>query len=158
MPFKEDEAACPLTNLVKKIAEIEKAQGGVVVYGEIFGAGVQDMGYGQQGKSFRIFDIAVDGRYLDWEKVKLYVEADSALQLVPILYQGPYSLGKMDELVDGPTTICKAEDIKEPFKGREGVVIKPVRERVTETFSRAILKYVSVDYHNRKNKNQTEGH
>ena len=65
----------------------------------------------------------------------------------------------MDELVDGPTTICKAEDIKEVFKGREGIVIKPVKERYDPIVgSRTILKYVSADYHDRRNKNTTEDH
>lgn len=160
MPFKEkDHGDCPLTTLLVQVGEIEKAKSSVIVFGEIFGAGVQDMQYGQKGKSFRIFDIAVDGNYLDWDKLKRYVEADPALQLVPILYQGPFSMKKMDEFVDGPTTICNPEDIREPFKGREGIVIKPVKERFDPILGgRTILKYVSVDYHERKNKDKTEDH
>jgi hypothetical protein len=79
--------------------------------------------------------------------------------MVPPLYCGPYSLAKMNELVDGPTTVCKPEDIVEPFKGREGIVIKPAKERFDPILGgRTILKYVSADYHGRKNKNQTEDH
>ena len=159
MPFAVSDADCPVMTLLLQVGEIEKAKSAIICFGEIFGAGVQDMQYGQKGKSFRIFDISVDGNYLDWKKLKGYVEADSALQLVPILYQGPFSMNKMNELVDGPTTVCKAEDIKEPFKGREGIVIKPVKERFDPILGgRTILKYVSVDYHERKNKNKTEDH
>lgn len=149
----------PMRNMIREVKVAENAQTSVIVFGEIFGAGIQDMQYGQKGLAFRIFDIAVDGNYLDWDKVAKYVAAAPQAQLVPILYRGPYSLSKMDELVDGPTTICKADDIKEPFKGREGIVIKPIKERFDPILGgRAILKYVSADYHDRRNKDKTEDH
>jgi RNA ligase (TIGR02306 family) len=158
-PMLNHKEPCAITSLLMDVASIEKAKTSVVVFGEIFGAGIQDMQYGQKSLAYRIFDIAVDGNYLDFDKLKLYVGADPKLQLVPILYRGPYSLAKMDELVDGPTTIAKTEEIREPFKGREGIVIKPIKERFDSILGgRAILKYVSVDYHERRNKERTEDH
>lgn len=161
-PLKDDEDGfdCPMRQLLRNVYIIEKAALSVVVYGEIFGAGVQDMQYGQKGLSYRIFDIAVDGNYIDWVKVEKYVAPfkEQGLELVPVLYRGLFSREKMDELVDGPTTLASADQINEPFKGREGVVIKPVYDRFTVKGNRCILKYVSADYHGRKNKNQTEDH
>ena len=150
-----------MLRLLFDIAVEENAQSSVIVFGEIFGNGIQDMTYGCNAKDYRIFDIAVDQNYLDYDKMENYVKKynEFRLELVPLLYRGPYSLAKMDELVDGPTTICKAEDIKEVFKGREGIVIKPVKERYDPIVgSRTILKYVSADYHDRRNKNTTEDH
>lgn len=164
MPFMDREKYLqsegdPLKNMIVSIMLRERAENSVIVFGEIFGAGVQDMQYGQKGKSFRVFDISVDGRYIDSDKVTRYIAENPEVQMVPVLYCGPFSRAKMDELVDGPTTVCKPEDIKEPFKGREGVVIKPVKERFSPDLGgRTILKYVSADYHARKNKNQTEDH
>lgn len=159
--IRQDLDPTPMVRLLFDVLNNEFAQNSVIVFGEIFGFGIQDMHYGKSGKSYRIFDIAVDGNYLDFDKMANYVGSYSelGLELVPILYRGPYSLPKMDELVDGPTTICKPEEIKEPFKGREGIVIKPVIERFDPVMGgRAILKYVSADYHERRNKNQSEDH
>jgi hypothetical protein len=52
----------------------------------------------------------------------------------------------------GPTTICKPEDAGK-FKGREGLVISPVKEVYfcPNIRGRKILKSVSVDYLTRKN-------
>lgn len=163
-PFQQEECpnnGDPLKEMIREIAVSENAQFSVIVFGEIFGSGVQDMTYGQKGKSFRIFDIAVDGNYLDNDKMLPRVREfhDKGIRMVPYLYIGLYSLAKMDELVDGPTTICEATEIKEPFKGREGIVIRPIKERFDPILGgRAILKYVSADYHDRRNKNCTEDH
>lgn len=161
LPLKEqkgEEVDDPLRDLMVDAWFHEDAKSAVVVFGEIFGAGVQDMQYGQKGKSFRMFDIAVDGNYLDADKLIAYAEKHG-VEMVPVLYRGPFSMAKMNELVDGPTTVCEVSDIKEPFKGREGIVIKPVVDRFDlEMGKRAILKYVSADYHDRRNKDRTEDH
>ena len=41
----------------------------MVLFGELYGSGVQDMAYGlaDGAKGFRAFDIAVDGKYLDFD-------------------------------------------------------------------------------------------
>lgn len=155
-----DKLECPLAELLTDILANEKAESAVVVFGEIFGAGVQDMQYGQPGLSFRIFDISVDGKYLCHDDMLKYCNKFE-IKTVPILYRGSFSLEKMNELVDGPTTVCKVNDIREPFKGREGIVIRPNKERYNHDLGgsgRVILKYISVDYHERRNKNCTEDH
>lgn len=135
------------------------ASSAVIVFGEIFGPGVQDMTYGLNEPSFRVFDISVDGRYLDFSVVQSLCR-QHGVETVPVLYLGPFSQAKMDELVDGPTTISDSSQIKEPFKGREGIVIKPVQEAYDHSRlgGRKILKQISIDYHERKNKGRSEDH
>lgn len=159
LPFQQDATdRDPLRAMIREVASAHKAATSVIVFGEIFGPGVQDMTYGQKAQSFRVFDIAVDGNYLNHDEASRHLSAHG-IPAVPLLYRGPYSLAKMDELVDGPTTVCDAADIREPFKGREGIVIKPTEERTEPALGgRAILKYVSADYHDRRNKDRSEDH
>lgn len=154
-----------MKEMLRRVRITEKADRSVIVFGEIFGPGIQDMHYGQAGLSYRIFDIAVDGKYLDWDRMVGYTKEfqPDGITHVPVLYRGPFSMKVMNQLVDGPTTVVeKIDQIKEDFKGREGIVIKPVVERFDQQLGcgsgRVVLKYISVDYHDRKNKDRTEDH
>lgn len=124
-------------------------QHSVVAYGEIYGQGCQDLDYGvQQGqREFRVFDILFDGRYLDWADVRDVCKLHG-VQTVPLLYEGPFTVAKMSELTDGPTTIRTP---RAKFKGREGVVVTPLTETCSEVLGgRMILKSISADYLDRK--------
>lgn len=154
-----------MKELLKKIKEEKNAQQSVIVFGEIFGPSIQDMHYGQTGLAYRIFDIAVDAKYLDFDEKAAYVNefVNDGIWGVPVLYRGPFSMEVMNRLVDGPTTVVGDLNlVKQPFKGREGIVIKPVKERFDRNLGsgsgRVILKHISVDYHERKNSNRTEDH
>lgn len=57
---------------------------------------------------------------------------------VPILYEGPYDVEKIRALVDGKSTLGSGI--------REGIVIKPVKERHVRGLGRAVLKLVSNQY------------
>jgi hypothetical protein len=59
---------------------------------------------------------------------------------VPVLYRGPFSLQKMKELADGNSTLTGADHI------REGVVVKPVKERTHPKVGRLALKYIGIQY------------
>lgn len=125
----------------------------IIVFGETYGSGVQDMSYGlKQGtKGFRIFDIAINHKYLDYE-VKAAICSKFEQEMVPVLYRGPFSQEVVLEITSGPTSLCEEKEIYTKFKGREGVVITPVMERIvdimmtTSTDGRVILKSVSADY------------
>jgi RNA ligase (TIGR02306 family) len=142
----------PVQDLLRHVAA--NASAGVVLFGELFGSGVQDMWYGlENGRyAFRAFDLAVDGKYVDFDtKVALFERF--GIDRVPILHRGPFSRAAVERHVSGPTTMCPAEKAGR-FKGREGIVITPVRERtaVTESalFDRVILKAISFDYLERR--------
>jgi len=124
---------------------------GIVLFGEIIGRGVQKrMEYGQAGRSYRAFDIAINGRYLDFaDKQSLLEKFD--VEMTPVLYRGPFDAEQLRELTDGPTTLAGPQPLGK-FRGREGVVVTPVVERCDEEMlcagsrGRVIFKSVSADY------------
>lgn len=129
-------------------------QNNVIVFGELYGSGIQDLTYGMQNgqTAFRVFDISVNGKYMSVDK-KIAACTQAKLQMVPTLYRGPYSKAKVDEYVGGPTTLCDASKIV-GFKDREGIVITTVAEHSVATekkfFDRACLKAISFAYEDRK--------
>jgi RNA ligase (TIGR02306 family) len=121
----------------------------MILFGELYGSGVQDLDYGIPAGSisWRLYDISVNGRYLDWPAVHaLCTRYD--VPTVPLLYEGPFCPELVDDLTYGPTTV--ASDVKSKFKGREGIVITPLVEECCH-IGRLILKSVSADYLDRKN-------
>jgi hypothetical protein len=121
----------------------------VIVFGEIYGAGVQPMDYGLgMGRGYRVFDISVNGEYLDWDDVKLYCKMFN-IETVPVLYEGAFFSELIDRFIDGPTAMADADDIRCKFKGREGIVITPLIEQPAagRCGTRLILKAVSADYY-----------
>lgn len=128
----------------------------VVLFGEIFGPGVQDMDYGLAEKSLRVFDIAVNGEYLDFDRVRTFCSF-FGLAMVPLLYEGPYSKEVLEKYTHGPTTLNESGNIKSSFKGREGVVVTSLMEIFSDVIGgRLILKSVSADYLDRKNAQDNE--
>jgi RNA ligase (TIGR02306 family) len=139
-------------NMKNLLVELCAHANNVIVYGEIYGPGIQDMAYGVKSAAYRAFDIAVNGKYLDFDtKVALFQK--HGIDMVPILYRGPFSMAVLAQHTDGTTTVCAADQNNSKFKGREGVVVTPVKERYSKmlpNFGRVILKSISVDYHERK--------
>ena len=119
----------------------------VVLFGEIFGPGIQDMDYGRTEYDFRVFDISVDGVYVDYSQMVDLCDRFGLL-CVPQLAVCSYHPDKIEELTYGETTF---DGVKSKFKGREGCVIRPVQERFSSLLGgRLILKSVSADYRDRK--------
>jgi RNA ligase (TIGR02306 family) len=142
----------PVRDLLRHVAG--RASQGVIVFRELFGCGVQDMWYGLDNGRFalRAFDLAIDGKFVDFDdKTALFEQF--GVERVPILYRGRFSRQAVEEHVGGPTTLCSPEKAGK-FKGREGIVITPARERSAtvgeRAFARVILKAISFDYLERK--------
>ena len=121
---------------------------GTVVYGEVYGA-VQDLNYGRQkGEvSFAAFDLMRDGRFLDYPESQEL--AHESLPWVPVLsagypghefYAEPFDFDRVCELAEGKTLVPGADHV------REGVVVRPVRERRDDRLGRVVLKWVSAGY------------
>lgn len=144
----------PLTENVKELLlDVSKDNGDadVVVFGEIYGAKVQDLAYGLTTQNFRAFDISMNGNYLDYDTLSVLLET-YAVNEVPELYRGPYSKEIVAQYTDGPTTLCDPDKAGK-FKGREGIVIRPVKERYKNERhlnGRTIFKSISIDYLERK--------
>lgn len=140
----------PLTDDMAEMLEFiaTESQYDVIVFGEIFGRGVQKMDYGCDSvKGYRVFDISISGKYQDWSVIESYCDLYD-IPTVPLLYQGPFRSELVDEFVSGPTTLADSNDISCKFKGREGIVITSLEETYSEKLQgRLILKAVSSDYH-----------
>lgn len=108
----------------------------VIVFGEIYGRGIQDLTYGETTPVFRCFDISVNGLYLSHYLTMMLCKSYS-IPTVPVLWVGAYSQDKLVSLTDGKSSL--ADHV------REGVVVKALEE----TVPRQILKSVSVDYYAR---------
>lgn len=119
----------------------------ILVFGEIFGPGVQDLTYGKE-KAWRIFDIAINGTYLPWAYVKeICVQCE--LPIVPHINPTVYTFKELCELAEGDSVLS-------PGQIKEGIVVRPMDE---ETWGkgdldphpkRRIFKVISHDYLTRK--------
>lgn len=123
----------------------------VILFGEIYGPGVQDMQYGETEKKFRAFDCSINGKYLD-KTILWQICEEYGVETVPLLYEGPFSKEAVAEHTDGKSTF----PVTGKFKGREGIVITPLTERLDHRGNRVIAKSVSVDYLNRRGAEDNE--
>jgi RNA ligase (TIGR02306 family) len=137
------------TETMTFLTEMCDEQHDVVVFGEIYGCGIQDLDYGEEGHAFRVFDISIDGMYMDWADLQRWCEI-SGIPMVKTLYVGPFSQSVVDACTYGPTSMAEPKDIKSRFKDREGCVITPLVEQRVRNIGRMILKSVSADYRDRK--------
>jgi RNA ligase (TIGR02306 family) len=116
---------------------------GLIFYGEVYGSGVQDLTYGHTaGKlSLAFFDVfdSRTGDYLSHGAAEAMLDKLS-LPAVPVLYRGPLDVGLLSRL---------AEEDSVHGGIREGVVVRPVVERVSMAV-RCALKVVSERYLLRK--------
>ena len=137
-------------NVLELLTYLCNEQHDVILFGELYGPGVQDLSYGIPAGEigWRLFDISVNGRYLNWTTVRGLCR-DSGVETVPLLYEGPFDPSLVDELTCGPTTVASADQIACDFKDREGIVITPLVEEAC-CIGRLILKSVSADYLDRR--------
>ncbi len=121
------------------LSELAAAHKQVILFGEVYGAKVQSLGYGKPGASgFVAFDLFADGRFLDVDDFQERCKRHG-VPMVPELARGPFSWDLVYAHGKGQTTLG-ANHI------REGVVVKPLRERLDPKLGRVILKYISDDY------------
>jgi RNA ligase (TIGR02306 family) len=110
---------------------------GVVIYGEIYGAGIQkNYDYGLTDIKFAGFDVEVDGVYQPYINETVHFDC---LQLpqVELLYKGNWSKEEQDKYVFNNFI----EDTKVPH---EGIVVKSVtgdRKKVSKVINPAYLIY-----------------
>lgn len=114
--------------------------------GEVYGP-VQDLHYGDD-LAFRVFDICtglIDELYYMSPTAVAEICYSVGLNMVPILYTGPYSKDIVKKYTSGKETVSGKET-----HIREGVVIRPMKERRYPDLGRVILKSVSPEYLLRK--------
>lgn len=93
----------------------------LVIYGEIYGEGIQGekYSYGLKTKQFVGFDIEIDGKYMSNLYEDFYFESLDLLQ-VPKLYKGGYNYDKIFN------TFVKDNFIGDSKVPHEGVVVKSI--------------------------------
>jgi len=112
----------------------------IIFFGEIIGPGIQvgyDYGIEEGNQEVRVFDIMVNGRYLDWDDVVNICNIYN-LPVVEEIYRGPWDPKVLE--------LAKATDEYNGKKFiREGIVIHTLEER-KQNGSRVILKLLNEDY------------
>ncbi|MFF0292216.1 RNA ligase (ATP) [Kitasatospora sp. NPDC004614] len=122
----------------------------VGIFGEVFGEGVQDLGYGassrtEQPPGYAAFDVSavIDGQ-LHWLDASQLLAGE--LPVVPELWRGPFDAERVLELAEGRETVTGRQ-----LHTREGVVVRPAVERYSWVLGgRAIVKAVGGGYLTRK--------
>ena len=144
-------APLEMSSMLEMLNSLCDEKNTVIVFGELYGRGIQDLDYGVRGDEtgFRVFDISWNGTYLNWNTIRtMCVLYD--VPTVPLLYRGPFQAGLIDEYTNGETKITAPENIVSKFKGREGIVITPLKEERSEALcGRLILKSKSADFFTR---------
>lgn len=119
-----------------------------IIYGEIYGAKIQDLTYGLKDDiDFIFFDIKYKGKYLSLAELtqfEHYYLQPRGIKLAPILFIGKYNDSTRKTLTTGFSKMPNAEN-----QIREGCVIKPTVEREAH-MGRVILKSINHDYLTRK--------
>ncbi|MGI0076350.1 MAG: RNA ligase (ATP) [Nitrosopumilaceae archaeon] len=120
----------------------------VVILGEVFGDGIQDLKYGMKNEiGFRVFDIYVGrrglGRYLSCSELNIWCTW-MHLEWVPVLYRGPFSKALLEQHTQHTKSTFDSNQV------REGVVIKSLSEREVPELGRVSLKSINEDYYLRR--------
>jgi len=127
-----------LWNCVKKNYTSETLGNGIVIYGEIYGKGIQkNYDYGLDDVKFFVFDMTIDDVYFYLEGTKYIVEESLGLEYSEVLYKGLYS----EEIKDSFVFNNFIENTKIPH---EGVVIKKMdgnRQKVAKVINPDYLIY-----------------
>lgn len=112
----------------------------VILFGEVYGSKVQNLAYGKRDElGFVGFDVLADGRHLDAGEFQAAC-ARHGVPTAPVVYRGPFSLDAIRSVSSGQTVLGDGAHI------REGVVVRPARERTDPKVGRVILKYLGDAY------------
>lgn len=116
---------------------------GLVLYGEVYGPGIQDLTYGVTEPTVAFFDV-YDTRNGRWMPSGQFFDFlyEHNLPGVPILKVGGFNLAECYELAEGQTTLLP------PGEGhvREGIVVKPELEGWDQEIGRVFLKLAGEGY------------
>lgn len=124
-----------------RLKEILAAHEALVLYGEVYGKGIQDLTYGIEDNAVAFFD-AYDtrtGLWWNWDRFAFFCEVNS-LPVVPILKRGSFDLEECYRMAEGTTVLGDGCHV------REGIVVKPKDERWDQEVGRVFLKLPGEGY------------
>jgi RNA ligase (TIGR02306 family) len=132
------------------LEELSNIYGDVILYGEIYGKGVQTMEYGETELAYRAFDLSINGMYAPYAMFKAYCNW-YGVDTAPEIYVGLYDFEALKQLAEGDTVVGNGVHI------REGLVVRPYAEEATDPrVGRQIFKLVSDAYLLGKKSDYTE--
>jgi RNA ligase (TIGR02306 family) len=140
--------------VLEKYGVREKLKPGEVIYGEIYGDGIQaNYNYGcKQGEhKLVVFDLKIQTQETsDFVGVEEFQQfcVERGFPTPPELYRGPFDKEKVKVFTQGASVLCPEQKV------REGVVVKPVVE-TKSLIGRKVLKIISEKY---LEKDQTDFH
>jgi RNA ligase (TIGR02306 family) len=141
-----------LSTLVAKLTEDQQLEITtpltVRIWGEVYGAGVQDLHYGTRAPEFAVFDILIGERWLTDDELAVAC-AHLGVRKAPLAYKGPFDVAALEAVRDG-ATLLGGTNI------REGIVVRSENLLPHDSHGRRICKMISPDYLTRKAKNATE--
>jgi len=117
-----------------------------IIYGEIYGQGIQDLEYGKQDIDVVFFDLKYQGKYISWKNFQEFC-MERCLPTVPILYEGEYNQEILNTCTGGSSFLY-------PFDIREGCVVKSLIESNHPRLGRKILKSINEEYLLRKGRTE----
>lgn len=131
--------------IVRKYPEIEQAMHRIVgredtvtVFGEIFGKGVQDMGYGMDGQALRLFAV----RLWNVQEGECWIDPNDVQEFgglsVPVLFEGDYNFTQIEAMASEPSKIDGGL--------REGVVVTSLTQPVRPDGKRNSAKFINPTY------------
>ncbi|MFH1004273.1 MAG: RNA ligase (ATP) [Bacteroidota bacterium] len=119
---------------------LERLPDKIVLFGEVYGKKVQKLQYGLDTQKIVFYDAFKDGKYFNWDEfIELMNQIGLSSSIVPVIYRGEYDLDVIKTLSRGNTLLSGGHI-------REGVVVKPVTERVDGKLGRVILKFINPMY------------
>jgi RNA ligase (TIGR02306 family) len=132
-------AAARKSGLIEKIKKIPDDE--VVLMGEMIGPSIQSNIYKLSNHKIIVFDIKMNGRWLDFEHLNEICEKYE-IETAPILAKG-----KLSKVLDGKSIEEFANGFSLLFNTlREGIIIKPLHEEYHPILRRVILKKHSLRY------------
>lgn len=140
----------------------KKLKEGEVVYGEVYGDGVQKgytYGCAPGVRLFAAFDVQIPGelkgtrKWLNPDEFRAFCH-ERSIPTVKEIYRGKYDLAAMQLLINGPKGKGVNSFMHPEQKVMEGMIVKPLLEETTY-MGRKALKMISDEYYLGK---QTEFH
>lgn len=126
---------------------------GEVIYGEIYGDGIQKgypYGCNNGERKAVFFDLKIDGVYVNPDTFFNFAR-ERDLPFVPELYRGFFNKEEILKLRDGNSVLVSSQKV------REGVVVKSLKEEMSY-MGRKMLKYISDEYLLKNQDEESEPH
>ena len=123
-----------------------------ILYGEIYGKGIQELEYEMKDIDVVFFDVKYKGEYLDWSEFLMFCSC-RVLPIVPVLHIGRLGDKDIKKLTEGCSILSfRRNMMKEQI--REGCVVKSIIEENNHRVGRKILKSINTEYLCSKNRTE----